>query len=120
MHVKLPSLPLPAPPPPPLPPPHFEGQHHACFDPLQLADSLYLGGWPLSKAMLPRPDCAILDVSNELIRWAAGPGARGGYWWGTVWGNTGAQRTCAQRPGRPLLRQHCCGSPLLRSLPLGC
>ena len=35
-----------------------------------MADNLYLGGWPLTKAMLPSPDCAVLDCTNELLRHA--------------------------------------------------
>ncbi|KAL4427938.1 hypothetical protein ABPG75_002027 [Micractinium tetrahymenae] len=39
----------------------------------KIADHLYLGGWPLSAAMLPSPNCAIVDVTNELLRWVSAP-----------------------------------------------
>ncbi|KAL4442129.1 hypothetical protein ABPG77_011390 [Micractinium sp. CCAP 211/92] len=42
----------------------------------QIADRLYLGGWPLSRAMLPSPNCAIVDVTNELLRWVSVPAYR--------------------------------------------
>lgn len=53
---------------------------HSCSSPpaaLQIADRLYLGGWPLSAAMLPSPSCAIVDVTNELLRWGSSRRCRG-------------------------------------------
>lgn len=39
----------------------------------KITDKLYLGGWPLSKNMLPSHNCAILDCTNELLRWVRTP-----------------------------------------------
>ena len=47
---------------------------HAChFAPcLQIAPKLYLGGWPLKPSMLPSDNCALIDCTNELLRWEGG------------------------------------------------